>query len=96
MCQAVTTVREQFSPQFPFSQKVQINDEYLFGNAESWQSLSLSDTSDLVQEDCFVADAVRQASRNPIATSYHESRCLFQFPARKSTSELSIEQLSPC
>ena len=75
-----------------FSKGQQINEECLICNIESWESLSLADTSDLVLGRALVADAaVWQASRNPIATSYQESRCLFRFE-----NEPSIEQLLPC
>ena len=92
-CQAVTTVREPFSPQFPlFAKGREINEECLLCNVESWESLSLADTSDLVLGRALVADAaVWQASRNPIATSYQESRCLFRVE-----NEPSIKQLLPC
>ena len=71
--------------------KGQINEECLLCNVESWESLSLADTSDLVLGRALVADAaVWQASRNPIATSYQESRCLFRVE-----NELSIKQLLP-
>ena len=73
--------------------KGQINEECLLCNVESWESLSLADTSDLVLGRALVADAaVWQASRNPIATSYQESRCLFP----RSENEPSIKQLLPC
>ena len=72
--------------------KGQINEECLPCNVESWESLSLADTSELVLGRALVADAaVWQASRNPIATSYQESRCLFRFE-----NEPSIKQLLPC
>ena len=72
--------------------KGQINEECLLCNVESWESLSLADTSDLVLGRALVADAaVWQASRNPIATSYQESRCLFRVE-----NEPSIKQLLPC
>ena len=71
--------------------KGQINEECLLCNVESWESLSLADTSDLVLGRALVADAaVWQASRNPIATSYQESRCLFRVE-----NEPSIKQLLP-
>ena len=71
--------------------KGQIKEECLLRNVESWESLSLTDTSDLVLGRAWVADAaVWQASRNPIATSYQESRCLFRFK-----NEPSIKQLLP-
>ena len=35
MGQAVTTVRELFSPQFPFLQKGQINEECVLGNVKN-------------------------------------------------------------
>ena len=75
-----------------FAKGQQINEECLLRNVESWESLSLADTSDLVLGRALVADAaVWQASRNPIATSYQESRCLFRFE-----NEPSIKQLLPC
>ena len=48
-CQPVTTVREPFSSQFSFLQRVgrSMNSVY-FSNVEFWKSLSLADTSDLV------------------------------------------------
>ena len=78
--------------QFPSSPKGQINEECLLRNVESWESLSLADTSDLVLGRALVADAaVWQASRNLFATSYQESCCLFRFE-----NEPSIKQLLPC
>ena len=75
-----------------FAKGRQINEECLFCKVESWESLSLADTSDLVLGRALVADAaVWQASRNPIATSYQESRCLFRFE-----NESTIEQLLRC
>ena len=75
-----------------FAKGQQINEECLICNVESWESLSLADTSDLVLGRAILADAaVWQASRNPIATSYQESRCLFRFE-----NEPSIKQLLPC
>ena len=72
--------------------KGQINDECLLRNVESWESLSLAVTSDLVLGRALVADAaVWQASRNPIDTSYQESPCLFRFE-----NEPSVKQLLPC
>ena len=75
-----------------FAKGQQINEECLICNVESWESLSLADTSDLVLGRALVADAaVWQASRNPNATSYQESRWLFRFE-----NEPSIKQLLPC
>ena len=57
MGQAVTAVRELFSPQCPFLQKGQINEECVLGNVKNWENLSLADTSDLVVGRALVADA---------------------------------------
>ena len=47
-------------------------EESLLCNVESWENLSLTDTSDLVLGRALVADAaVWQASRNPVATRNH-------------------------
>ena len=79
-----------------FAKGREINEECLLCNVESWESLSLADTSDLVSGRALVADAaVWQASRNPIATSYLESRCLFRFenePSNKTTFAMLEEQ----
>ena len=56
--------------------KGQINEECLLCNVESWESLSLADTADLVSrrffgcECCFV-----RASRTPVATRNHVACC---------------------
>ena len=65
--------------------KGQINEYCLLRNVESCKSWSLPDTSNLVlgRAFCFWCCCVT-ASRNPIATSYQESRCLILFQARMS------------
>ena len=57
------------------------SDQWRVSPSECWKLRKL----ELGRHLRLVADAaVWQASRNPIATSYQESRCLFQFQARMS------------
>ena len=88
-CQAVTTVRGPFSPQFPFSQRGQINEECLLRNFEkawAWQT-----PQTLCQEDSLVADDVFW--RLPGIQSLPGITFPVPVPGK---NEPSIKQLLPC
>ena len=90
-CQAVTTVREPFSPQFPFRKG---SNQWRVSPSQCWKLSQLEFGRHLwpcVWKSFSFDAAVWQDSRNPIATSYQESRCLFRFE-----NERSIKQLLPC
>ena len=88
-CQAATTVRDPFSPQFPFLQRLRSMKSVSYRNVENW---AWKTAQTLWWENCFVPDAaVWQASTNLIASSYQESHCLCRFE-----NEPSVKQLLPC
>ena len=75
--QAVTTVmREQFSSQFPFSHRVRSMNSVSFAMLRAEIARVYQTRQTLCWEERFLSDAA-------VATSYQESRCLFQTGARK-------------
>ena len=75
-CQQVTIVREPFSSQFPFSQRVRSMNSVSFAMLKAEKARVYQTRQTLCWEERFLSDAA-------VATSYQESRCLFQFGARK-------------
>ena len=89
-CQPVTAARKPFSSQF-------INEECLLHNAESWESWTLADTSDLASRTflgcwCCCVTASRNCVfvTNPVFITHHIA-C-----SGLSKNEQSIAQASPC
>ena len=76
-CQAVIIVREPFSSQFPFSQRVRSMNSVSFAMLKAVKAGVSQTPQTLCWEERFVSDAA-------VATSYQESHCLFQFRARMS------------
>ena len=90
-CQAVPTVREPFSSQFPFSQRVRSMNSVFFAMLKAVKAGVSQTPQTLCWEERFVSDTA-------VAVSYQESRCLFQFQARKggASNKLCHQRTNIC
>ena len=90
-CQAVPTVREPFFSQFPFSQRVRSMNSVFFAMLKAVKAGVSQTPQTLCWEERFVSDTA-------VAVSYQESRCLFQFQARKggASNKLCHQRTNIC